>query len=88
MSIEQAARLYEREAQVDPAAAAADMKFLSQATQQRILDQMQKDANDANNMAKLSVERDRSGNITAIHFDPIFENAGNAGAADRKASRY
>lgn len=87
MSIENIANRYELEAQRDPVAAAADMKFLSEATQQRILNQMERDANDPNHQANMNVEKDRSGNITAIHFTPLYGESGTLGGNDNTTKR-
>ena len=75
MSIENIAQNFEREAQRNPESAAADMKLLSEVAQQRILNQMQKDADDPNHQANMSVERDNSGNIKALHFTPLFHES-------------
>jgi len=87
MSIEQTTQRIEHEAQRNPEQAAAGIRLLTEAQQERILNQMQKDANDPNHMANFSVERDSQGHLKALNFTPLFQESTGLMKADSTTKR-
>ena len=83
--IEDIAHKVENEAIKNPEAAAASLNLLGDAYQQRIFNQMQKDA-DQNN-ADFSIERGKDGKVQAINFTPLFGESGGLLHADSKTMR-
>ncbi len=80
MSIENAAKNIENEAIKNPSEAAASMKLLGEAQQERIVKQIEKDATQQN--ADFSVDRDKQGHVTALHFTPLFKESTGLGNAN------
>lgn len=85
MGIERAAQRIEDEAMRNPQEAAASMKLLDASQQDKLLNQISRDAQRDN--ANFSVERDKKGNVTAINFEPLFQESTTAGRADAPARR-
>lgn len=84
-NLEDVAHKFENEAMKNPEEAAASMKLLESAQQNKIFNQMQKDA-DQNN-ASFSVERNKQGEVTAINFTPLFTGSDSLGHVDARARK-
>lgn len=74
MGIEKAAQNIENEAMKNPSEAAASIRLLGELEQCKLLNQIQKDA--ALQDASFSVEHDKKGTVSAIHFTPLFSDSG------------
>jgi hypothetical protein len=80
MSIEKAAQNVEHEAMRNPQEAAASIKLLDAAQQDKILNQIQRDAQQKD--ANFSVERNQKGEVTGINFTPLFNESTTLGHAN------
>jgi hypothetical protein len=85
MGIEKAAQNIEREAMNNPKEAAASIKLLNESQQNKLFEQMRKDAAQDTLNGKFSVERDANKNVTAINFFSIFDGSTRLLEADQKA---
>lgn len=80
MSIEKAAQNIENEAMRNPKEAAASIKLLDAAHQDKLFNQMRRDAQQQD--ASFSVERNQKGEVTGINFTPMFSESTSLGRAN------